>query len=81
MNGGMAKRVISNPERLPAAAPSNTAVIHPKSIQSHTGSPPHLTTIAHKTPAKAINDPTERSIPPVMMIKVIPTAITPITVE
>ena len=75
IKGGRSKNTVKlpfiKPIIVPTPIPAITAII--------IGALKSLITVAVTTPLRAIIAPTERSIPPVMMTNVIPTAIIPIT--
>src|SRR6266481_7652615 len=83
MKGGNLSRVMRVPLRKPEAVPA----IMPMSVPSHipgvdSESPPLLSMVhAPAMPATASIEPTERSMPPEMMIAVIPTPIMALTLE
>ena len=68
MNGGSRSRVTAMPLAKPHAVPARM----PASMPSQTGKPPAFTARAAVTPASARTDPTDRSMPPVMMTQVAP---------
>jgi hypothetical protein len=68
MNGAMRARPISTPLSRPM--PPQTA-----SGRAIAGTVPHWAAYAVRTPASAKTEPTERSMPPLMMTNVIPIAI------
>jgi hypothetical protein len=74
IKGGTRSRVIINPEKPPETKPRQI----PRTAASRTLSPgcPLIfsMTAAAATPESATTDPTERSMPPVMITKVMPTA-------
>ena len=61
------------PNIAPNAIADDTAM-----ATAHQPSPTPLMIIMDKTPTKATIDPTDRSIPPAIMTKVIPNAIMPV---
>ena len=69
MNGTTRSRVTSAAFHAPTSAPVATAA-----PMAHAGEPPSRSTTAVTTPARAMTDPTERSMPPLTMMKVIPMA-------
>ncbi len=72
--GGIRSRVMTRPLNAPQAAPART----PAHIAGTTGRPA-LTAIADTTPDSASTEPTDRSIPPVMMTMVSPIPSSPMT--
>jgi hypothetical protein len=75
INGGSLSFAISVPFRKPQRVPAATAAIRPTTI----GECSFVITTAHITEQKVMTVPMERSIPPVIMINVIPTASIPFT--
>ena len=76
MNAGIFALPIRMPLTAPAAVPNSTAtmkVANPLLVE--------LNVIAATTPVNARFEPTERSMPPVMMTSPIPIAISPTTDE
>ena len=67
MNGGKPMRVTNTPFNAPQIAPTTI----PPSMPSGTGTPA-LTSIAAATPESASTDPTDKSMPPVMITHVAP---------
>jgi hypothetical protein len=67
MNGGKPMRVTNKPLNAPQIAPTTT----PPSMPIGTGTPA-FTSIAAATPDSASTDPTDKSIPPVMITHVAP---------
>jgi hypothetical protein len=73
ISGGTLALVMSTPLTTPQAVPATSPATSPAAIASQ---PPPMAsiTLAAITPEKTSTDPTERSIPAVMITKVIPTA-------
>jgi hypothetical protein len=67
MNGAIRARPISRPLASPIAP-------HTSSGSATATSEPHCAPYAASTPARANTEPTDRSMPPLMITKVIPTA-------
>ena len=76
INGGNLRMVMSRPFIAPRIAPT----VSPSKIPSQTLRPIAITVLPTIIPTSAIIVPTDRSIPPVMMTKVLPIAKRPITV-
>ncbi len=84
MKGGILKRVMTSPCNNPPTSPTSEAtriapptpmpVVSPAPAASNV---PPLYRYAATMPASARSEPTDRSMPPVRMTKVIPTAISP----
>src|SRR5262245_22036663 len=82
INGGMAKKVIIHPEKAPHSAQAATPARQQRIMaMAAADSPPARSRIsqAETTADKATRLPTDKSMPPVMMTKVMPTAIIAIT--
>ena len=75
MNGG----IFIFEMMMPLTKPANDPVTIPASTPTQIGSPMFVTTTPVMTAANVITVPTERSIPPVMMMKVTPNAKMPLT--
>jgi len=77
-NGGRRKRVITNPLNQPAAAPTRSpATMAPKTVNwsctsSGVTTTPFFSSPAATAPDKARMAPTDKSMPPARMIKVMP---------
>jgi len=74
MNAGMFKNDISTPFTTPVSRPTS----RPTSTATAIGRLKSFMQLAHIMPAKDIIDPTERSMPPVIITNVIPMAISDI---
>ena len=76
INGGMRKRVIIRPENTPTAPQTAMAARHAPSMAPDEALTPPIARMHHAvtTAASAIRLPTERSMPPVMITIVMPTA-------
>ena len=80
MNAGMRPMVTSRPFKSPQAAPRAMPVASPTMTAMTSLPPPSKRAFMVSMPTAAPNAmtaPTERSMPPAMMTRVIPTAITP----
>src|SRR5438309_54562 len=83
MNGGSFNRVINEPLKKPQTVPTTA----PAKVPSHIAcadkeSPPTLSIVhAPAMPASASIEPTERSMPPEIMIAVMPTAMIALTLD
>ena len=67
--------------RTPFAAPNSSPIPTPAMIETPSGIPPFACArSAATTPAIAITEPTDKSIPPVMSTSVIPIASVPVIV-
>ncbi len=75
MNGAIPAHAMSVPLINPASAPTNTA----PAIAGITGSPRSDISFAPITPARAATEPTDRSMPAVMITSVIPIAMIAVT--
>ena len=75
MNGGIPSTETLNPLTSPISPPKSTAPITPNS----TGTPLFVISTPEMTAHSAIPVPTERSMPPVMITNVVPSASSPIT--
>ena len=75
MNGGIPKIETLNPLTNPISPPNSTAPITPTTI----GSPLFVIRTPEMTAHSAIPVPIDRSIPPVMITNVVPSASSPIT--
>ena len=73
MNGGMPKRAMKMPDTAPVKIPTPTPAAIPATTAA-AGMAAALEEIAAITTASATIDPTDRSIPPLRMTKVMPTA-------
>ena len=71
MNGWISKKWITQPITNPRAAPITSTA----SIAAGAGQP-SLSSVAHTIVVSATTEPTDRSIPPVRITNVIPTATT-----
>ena len=75
INGGTFMREMTMPLTKPASAPVKSPTMTP----TQTGMPMLVTATPVITAASVMTVPTERSMPPVMMTKVTPSASTPLT--
>jgi hypothetical protein len=78
MNGWSFSLVINAPETSPPTAPDRSPTAVPRAIIPTEGATPRpiIVPAAHM-PHNASSEPTERSIPPEIITKVIPTAMMP----
>jgi hypothetical protein len=74
ISGGTLALVMSTPLRTPQAVPATSPAASPATIAPQPSPPTASITLAAITPEKTSTDPTDRSIPAVMITKVMPTA-------
>src|SRR5215216_4069272 len=74
ISGGTLALVTSTPLRTPQAVPATSPAASPGRIAPQPSPPTASITLAAITPEKTSTDPTDRSIPAVMITKVMPTA-------
>ena len=74
ISGGTLALVIRTPLTTPQAVPATRPATSPTPIAPHPPPPTASITLAAMTPENTSTDPTERSIPAVMITKVMPTA-------